>query len=74
MFLSSLRFGIIIYVAFNKDLEKINENIEIEKKKQNEQELLLNQLSKFLREQENVQGAIRAKNISQTLQERNKQK
>jgi glucan phosphoethanolaminetransferase (alkaline phosphatase superfamily) len=70
MFLTSLRFGTIIYLIFKKDLKQIYILLEKEKELKSANELLMGRLDAFLKKNEEIdrqQDALITKNM---LQER----
>jgi hypothetical protein len=72
MFLTSLRFGIVIYLAFQRDFSKMQEGILKEKKKKNDLERVLNRLDEYLHDIESDKARIQAEKISKFIDKKNK--
>lgn len=67
MFLTALRFGIILYIAFNKDLKNLHDNIIKHRDEKRELEELQYRLKKYLDEFEEKQRLKQSKKMSEII-------
>lgn len=70
MLLAALRFGIMIFLIFKHDIEKLYSNLDKEKKAQREHQIIMNKLDIFLSEQEKMRNVSQAQIMQDLLKAR----
>ncbi|MCU4715933.1 hypothetical protein OCE25_27160 [Bacillus cereus] len=67
VFLSAIRFGIVIYFIIKKDIENTHSNIEKEEIENKKNQLLMHRLDNFLTEHEKIQSKKQAELIQHNI-------
>lgn len=73
MFLTSFRFGVMIYVAYGEDLKRTTDIIRDERRNKNRYDLIMKRLDVYLNDYENNKHKLQAEKIGKTIEERNAQ-
>lgn len=67
MLLTALRFGIILYIAFRKDLNNLQENIEKHRRERTELKKMQHRINNLLDEYEKEKGRTKAEEMSKII-------
>lgn len=70
MFATAFRFGIILYISFNKDLKNLQQNIEAHRREHREIKELQHKVSNFLEDYETKKNAENAEELSKKLEDK----
>jgi DNA polymerase III delta prime subunit len=72
MFLTALRFSVIIFLSYRRDLDKLHEELEEEKQSKQKYKILMHRLDLFLKKQEEERDREKAEKVAEILQAREK--
>ncbi len=70
MLLTAFRFGVIILFIFKKDMDNLSKVVAEEKQHKQHQKLLMHRLEHFLKNQEEIEAANKAKRVNEILESR----